>query len=117
MIARKFKRAVTDSESEVRYDPRDQARRQQPARDPRRGHRPVARPTWPRGYTQYGPLKTDAGDAVIELLTPIQARYRELLDDPGELAVAAAHRLGEGPRRGLGDAAAGLRRHRPRCRA
>ena len=28
----------------------------------------------------------DAGDAVIELLAPIQRRYRELLDDPGELA-------------------------------
>jgi tryptophanyl-tRNA synthetase len=39
-----------------------------------------------KGYTQYGPLKTDAGDAVIELLAPIQRRYRELLDDPGELA-------------------------------
>ncbi len=31
-------------------------------------------------------MKADAGEAVIELLTPIQARYRELLDDPGELA-------------------------------
>ena len=44
------------------------------------------RPTSPRGYTQYGPLKADAGEAVVELLTPIQARYRELLDDPAELA-------------------------------
>ncbi len=39
-----------------------------------------------KGYTQYGPLKADAGDAVIELLTPVQERYRELLADRGELA-------------------------------
>jgi tryptophanyl-tRNA synthetase len=38
-----------------------------------------------KGYTQYGPLKSDAADAVVELLTPIQTRYRELLDDKGEL--------------------------------
>ena len=37
-------------------------------------------------YTQYGPLKTDAGDAVIELLRPIQGRYNELMTDRGELA-------------------------------
>ena len=42
MIRRKFKRAVTDSENEVRYDPVREARRQQPARHPRRGHRPGA---------------------------------------------------------------------------
>jgi tryptophanyl-tRNA synthetase len=39
-----------------------------------------------RGYTQYGPLKADAGEAVIELLAPIQQRYRELMTDRGELA-------------------------------
>jgi tryptophanyl-tRNA synthetase len=85
MISRKFRRAVTDSGTEVRYDPAEQpgvsnlleilgaATGQSPAE-------------LAKGYTQYGPLKTDAGDAVIELLTPIQRRYRELLDDPGELA-------------------------------
>jgi tryptophanyl-tRNA synthetase len=85
MIARKFKRAVTDSDTEVRYDPEAKpgvsnlleilgaATDQAPAE--------VA-----KGYTQYGPLKQDAGDAVIELLAPIQARYRQLVADPGELA-------------------------------
>jgi tryptophanyl-tRNA synthetase len=85
MIARKFRRAVTDSGTEVRYDPVEKpgvsnlleilgaATGQAPAE-------------LAKGYTQYGPLKTDAGDAVIELLAPIQRRYRELLDDPGELA-------------------------------
>ena len=43
------------------------------------------------GFHQYGPLKTDAGDAVVELLTPIQARYRELIADPGELARLLRH--------------------------
>ena len=100
MIARKFKRAVTDSDSEVRYDPAAKpgvsnlldilgaATGQSPA-------------DLAKGYTQYGPLKTDAGDAVIELLAPIQARYRELMADPGELSVAAAQGCRQGPRRRL----------------
>jgi len=37
-------------------------------------------------YTQYGALKTATGEAVIELLRPIQARYHELVADRGELA-------------------------------
>ena len=34
------------------------------------------------GYTQFGPLKADTADAVIELLRPIQRRYRELEAEP-----------------------------------
>ena len=33
----------------------------------------------------YGQFKSDVGDAAVELLTPIQARYHELRDDPAEL--------------------------------
>ena len=33
----------------------------------------------------YGQFKSDVGDAAAELLTPIQARYHELRDDPAEL--------------------------------
>ena len=33
----------------------------------------------------YGDFKSDVAEAVIELLAPIQARYRELRADPGEL--------------------------------
>ena len=76
------------------------------------GQTPDAR--WPSGYTQYGPLKADTGDAVVELLEPIQARYRELIDDRGELA--ALLRKGADKARGRRarhDAAAGLRPHRP----
>jgi tryptophanyl-tRNA synthetase len=85
LISRKFKRAVTDSETEVRYDP---------ATKPgvsnlleilaaATGDKPDDLAT---RYTQYGPLKTDTGDAVVAMLEPIQKRYRELLEDRGELA-------------------------------
>ncbi len=84
-IERKFRRAVTDSDDEVRYD--------------RAGKPGVSNlldilsactgesvdSLAPR-YTQYGPLKKDTGDAVVALLSPIQRRYRELISDPGELA-------------------------------
>ena len=33
----------------------------------------------------YGQFKSDVGDAVVDLLAPIQARYHELRDDPAEL--------------------------------
>jgi tryptophanyl-tRNA synthetase len=33
----------------------------------------------------YGDFKADVGEAVVELLTPIQARYKELRADPAEL--------------------------------
>jgi tryptophanyl-tRNA synthetase len=86
-IERKFKRAVTDNESEVRYDP-------------------VAKPgvsnlltvlaiatdsdpdTVAKGYNQYGPLKADAAAALIEMLRPIQERRAEL--DPAS-TVALLH--------------------------
>lgn len=83
-ILKKFKRAVTDSDSEVRYD-----REGKPGVSNLldilaacTGEAPDALAT---RYTQYGPLKGDAGEAVIELLRPIQARYHELIEDRGEL--------------------------------
>jgi tryptophanyl-tRNA synthetase len=83
-IMRKFKRAVTDSESEVRYDPINKpgvsslldilaAATGQSVDDAA------------RGYTQYSPLKTDTGEASVALLEPIQTRYNELIDDTAEL--------------------------------
>jgi len=45
----------------------------------------------------YGQFKTDVADAVIALLEPIQARFHELRDDPGELARLLA--LGAGKAR------------------
>jgi tryptophanyl-tRNA synthetase len=84
-VARKFKRAVTDSETEVRYD-----RAAKPGISNLLEILAVCTNSTPETladkYTQYGPLKTDAGEAVTELLRPIQARYTELMTDRGELA-------------------------------
>ena len=83
-ILKKFKRAVTDSDSEVRYD-----RAEKPGvsnlLDILAACTGADAATLAAGYSQYGPLKQDAGEAVIALLQPIQARYRELMDDRGEL--------------------------------
>ncbi|MBM3827938.1 MAG: tryptophan--tRNA ligase [Actinobacteria bacterium] len=84
-IMKKFKRAVTDSDGEVRFD-----RATKPgvsnlleilAACTGRSPAEVA-----GSYSQYGPLKNDAGQAVVELLTPIQHRYRELMGDRAELS-------------------------------
>jgi tryptophanyl-tRNA synthetase len=84
-IARKFKRAVTDSDNEVRFD-----RATKPGVSNLLEILAVAIDSTPQElatkYTQYGPLKADAGEAVIELLSPIQVRYNELMTDRGELA-------------------------------
>jgi len=83
-ILRKFKRAVTDSDGEVLFD-----RERKPGVSNLLEILGTATGRPPDevaiGYTQYGPLKADAGEAVVELLRPIQARYRELMDDRAEL--------------------------------
>jgi tryptophanyl-tRNA synthetase len=84
-VAKKIKRAVTDVDNEVRFDPE-----QKPgvsnllsilgACTGEAPHAIASR------YTQYGPLKTDAADAVSELLGPIQERYGALAADPTTVA-------------------------------
>jgi tryptophanyl-tRNA synthetase len=82
---KKFKRAVTDSDSEVRYDVAEK-----PGVSSLLDILAAATGRTPQeaaeGYTQYGPLKVDTGEAVLTVLDPIRQRYHELLDDPGELA-------------------------------
>jgi tryptophanyl-tRNA synthetase len=84
-ILKKFKRAVTDSDSEVRYD-----RENKPGISNLLEIQAAATGRSPEviaaGYTQYGPLKVDTGEAVIELLRPIQARYNELMTDRAQLS-------------------------------
>ena len=84
VIAKKFKRAVTDSDSEVRYD-----REAKPGVSNLLDILSACTGDTPEAlsakYTQYGPLKGDTGEAVVELLRPIQARYAELMADPAEL--------------------------------
>jgi len=83
-ILKKFKRAVTDSENEVRFD-----RVQKPGISNLLEVLAACTGDTPNslasGYTQYGMLKTAAGEAVVELLAPIQSRYHELMADSGEL--------------------------------
>ena len=80
-VAKKIKRAVTDTDNEVRYDiaAKPGVSNLLSILAAATGGDPESLAD---GYTQYGPLKTDTADAVVELLTPIQARYRELIDDP-----------------------------------
>ena len=84
VIEKKFKRAVTDNDGEVRYDPSAKPGVSNlleilaAATD----GDPAALAT---GYAQYGPLKADAAAAVVELLRPVQARYAELMADHHEL--------------------------------
>jgi len=94
VIERKFKRAVTDNDGEVRFDPKTK-----PGVSNLLSILGVATDSDPEalagGYTQYGPLKADAAAAVIELLRPVQARYVELSTDPtalGELLTKGADR-------------------------
>jgi tryptophanyl-tRNA synthetase len=83
-IAKKIKRAVTDTESEVRYDvaAKPGVSNLLSILGGATGRTPqeVA-----AGYTQYGPLKADTAEAVVELLRPIQARYAELAADPDSM--------------------------------
>jgi len=83
-IMKKFKRAVTDSDSEVRFD-----REAKPGVSNLLEILAAATSESPvvvaDRYTQYGPLKIDTGEAVVELLRPVQARYAELMADRGEL--------------------------------
>ena len=84
-VAKKFKRAVTDSDGEVRYDPVAKPGVSNllsilgacTGRDPDA----VA-----QEYSQYGPLKADTAEAVVEVLRPIQERVQELRADPGGTA-------------------------------
>ena len=80
--AKKIKRAVTDTDNEVRFDSDAKPGVSNllsilgacTDRDPS---------SLADDYTQYGPLKADAADAVCAVLEPIQARYAELDADPG----------------------------------
>ena len=83
VVEKKIKRSVTDSGSEVRYDPAEKpgvsnllailgaATGQSPQRAA-------------DGIERYGDLKAATAEAVIEMLRPIQERYHELAADPAE---------------------------------
>ena len=86
-IAKKIKRAATDSETEVRFD-----RVAKPGVSNLLELLAVATGSTPEGcaagYTQYGSLKADTAEAIIEMLRPVQERHRELIADPALVAEA-----------------------------
>lgn len=84
-IEKKFKRAVTDSENEVRYDIAAKPGVSN-LLDILSAATGGDRERLADEYSQYGPLKSDTAAAVIELLQPIQERHRELMADPAELS-------------------------------
>ncbi|HVM64134.1 MAG TPA: tryptophan--tRNA ligase [Acidimicrobiales bacterium] len=96
-IARKVRRAVTDTGAEVHYDPAAK-----PGVSNLLELLAVTTDRTPQEvaekYTQYGPLKADTAEAVVEFLRPLQARFHEFERDPAAVrealaqgAVKAAH--------------------------
>lgn len=83
-IAKKFKRAVTDSENSVRYD-RENKPGVSNLLDILSAVTKTPQEELANRYSQYGPLKTDTGDAVISLVEPIRDRYNTLMSDKAEL--------------------------------
>jgi tryptophanyl-tRNA synthetase len=89
-IERKVRKAVTDTDGEVRYDP---------AAKPGLANLlellAVSTNRTPteaaESYQRYGDLKRDLADALVELLRPIQKRRAELAADPGAVTSLLAH--------------------------
>ncbi|MEV7009394.1 tryptophan--tRNA ligase [Streptosporangium sp. NPDC051022] len=81
-VRRKVMRAVTDSGTEVRYDPEDK-----PGVSNLLTLLAVCsgRPIGSLGHQTYGALKRETAEAVVETLRPIQERHAELSADPAEL--------------------------------
>jgi len=84
-IARKFKRAVTDNDGEVRYD-----RASKPGVSNLLEILAAIEGSTPEGvavrYSGYGALKSAVAEAVTETLGGIRARYHGLMGDPAELS-------------------------------
>jgi tryptophanyl-tRNA synthetase len=81
-IARKIKKAVTDTDGEVRYDPEVK-----PGVANLLDLLAVATDRTPievaASYQRYGDLKADTAEALIELLAPLRERRATLASDPG----------------------------------
>jgi tryptophanyl-tRNA synthetase len=77
VIVRKIRRAVTDAEAEVRYDPEAKPGVSNLIEilGACTGEKAA---NLAEKYDSYGALKNDCAEAVVELLRPIQQRYREL---------------------------------------
>jgi len=82
-VRKKIKRAVTDSDGEIRFDFESKAGVSNllSILGAAKGDSPeeVA-----KSFERYGDLKSAAADAVVDLLLPIQERYADLQADPAE---------------------------------
>jgi tryptophanyl-tRNA synthetase len=107
VIRRKLRRAVTDSDNQVRYDPERKPGLANLAEilsaltglSPDEAVAP---------HTRYGELKDACADAIISELDPIRRRHDELINDPAELR----RTLGRGAERASRVAEAVLQRAR-----
>ena len=88
-IERKVRKAVTDTDGEVRYDPESQ-----PGLANLLVLLGVATGRTPtdvaRSYQRYGDLKKDVAEALVELLRPVRERRAALAADPGAVAAMLA---------------------------
>jgi tryptophanyl-tRNA synthetase len=86
VIAKKIKAAVTDSGSDIRYDPAEKPGVSNlldlyaAATDT-----PVPKVEAEFEGKRYGDFKAAVAEAVVELLTPVRERYEALAQDPGEV--------------------------------
>jgi tryptophanyl-tRNA synthetase len=85
LIRKKFRSAVTDSERDVRRDPDKPGVSNLIDILSVATGRPPAEIEAHYGDAGYGQFKQDVGEAVVEVLAPIQERYAELRADEGEL--------------------------------
>jgi len=88
-ITRKVKRAVTDTDGDVRYDPdtKPGVANLLAILGAVTGGDPSALAD---AYQQYGPLKADCAEAVVEALRPVRERHAALSADPGAAAAVLA---------------------------
>jgi tryptophanyl-tRNA synthetase len=83
-IRHKIKRAVTDGEGEVRYDPAAQPGVSN-LLEILAGCTSRSPDAAAAGLTSYGQLKVAVTEAVIDTLAPVQRRYTGLARDPGQV--------------------------------
>ena len=84
VITKKIKRAVTDNDGDVHYDPvgKPGVANLLSILAAAAGGDPAALAD---RYDQYGPLKADTAEAVVEALRPLQERFADLSADPDEV--------------------------------
>ncbi len=87
-IARKIKKAVTDTDGELRYD-WDRQPGLANLLELYAGCTGETPPAVASRYDRYGDLKGDLAEVLIETLAPVAARYRDLRADPVALRAVA----------------------------